>query len=234
MLIKHALMSRRGDVLVDGRKLEKIREQKLLTQEEFASLIGVNRSWVNATEKEGTRRVLRSIVVEIAKRLGVEPRQLVVDSDSAGEPSHQGFERVQATKRPFFDVTIPAGGWIESGEPRSASDADGWELVEAGIPEDAFLLRIFGPCMEPDYPSGSVIVFVPVRDGERGARQFENGKDYYFEHSDGKATFKRVYYEKEKERYKLVPLNSDFKTIYVPEQMKARLSRAVMIMRRIA
>lgn len=137
---------------------------------------------------------------------------------------------VTMTRRPFFDVKIPASGWIET-EPRE--EPDGFTEVPGDVPNDAFCLRIHGQCMEPEFPSGSVIVFVPIRDGEKSSPQFEDGKPYYFEHSDGKATFKLVFYEAKKERYRLQPINPKYKTIYVPEQMKARMSRAIQLMKRI-
>ncbi|MGB7156685.1 MAG: XRE family transcriptional regulator [Tepidisphaeraceae bacterium] len=214
-------MINRGDVEIDGTVLREIREQRLLTQEDFAEEIGMKRNWVGATETAGRRKVLRSKVVEIAKRLKVDPHKLIV---------HEGqrFERVAMRKVPYFDVKIPASGWVES-EPRE--QPDGWTIIPDDAPPDAFCLRIVGHCMEPDFPSGSVIVFVPIRDGEQSWPQFEDGKAYYFEHSDGKATFKRVFFERAKERYRLEPINPKFRAFYVPEQMKARVSRAVKMMR---
>jgi SOS-response transcriptional repressor LexA len=140
-------------------------------------------------------------------------------------------ERLNVRRIPFFDVKIPAGGWVESGEGRTADEAAGYGLVDDQVPRDAFALRIKGDSMTPDYPSGSVVVFAPVRPGERDSKPFEPGKAYYFEHSDGKATFKAVYYEPPKERYRLEPINPKYRAMFVPEQMLARMSRAIRVIR---
>lgn len=136
----------------------------------------------------------------------------------------QTSDLVQMKNLPFFDAKLPASGWTEA---ETRDQPDGFATVPVNTPPDAFCLRIFGHCMEPKFPSGAVVVFIPIRDGENGAAQYEDGKAYYFQHSDGMATFKNVFYEPDMQRFRLEPINKEYKTLYVPEQMKARMSRAI-------
>lgn len=238
--------------MISGHVIRMIRDEWMVSQAEFARLVGVSREWVVLSEKLGDRRIRRKTLNLLAERMGVSSREAMsllfkLNRYSFDRKEREGVripgpitpmriangERYEpATLRaiPFYDVSLPASGWIET-EPRDRPDGD--VQVPLHLPRDAFALRIFGDCMEPEYPSGSIIVFVPIRPGEDGAAQFEEGKDYYFEHSDGKATFKRVFFEASKQRFKLVPLNKRYKPFYVPEQMRARLSRAVRLVREL-
>lgn len=211
-------------VNIDGAALKRERVKRMLSQGGFATLIGQSSSWVSETERDGKRRTFLNVLGEIASKLRVDPQSLRLFEN-------QGVEFVQSRKFPVFNVSIPAGHWTDTGEGLKIEDADGWQELPIDTPDDAFCLRIRGDCMEPDYPSGSILVFVPIRQGERGVRQFESGRDYYFEHSDGKATFKRVFYDKEKERFRLECLNKKYKALFVPEQMLARMSRAIKMVR---
>ncbi len=228
------------------------------TQTEMAGLMGVSVPTIQAIEGLATYRMRKNRAKTIADALGTELTEFEgvfgfkkwTDQkelrDSAWVKklskrlisSRKGEQAAMVTdvtrgirKIPYFDVRVPASGWTETG-PRDADEADGWEWVDKTVPDDAFALRINGDCMYPDFPSGSIIVFVPVRPGDRGT-QFEGGKPYYFEHSDGKATFKLVFFEPQRERWRLEPINRDFKPMYVPEQMMARLSRAVRVIREV-
>jgi transcriptional regulator with XRE-family HTH domain len=224
---KRAVASLRS-VPVDGGKLLRMRDSKLMTQDAFAHAIGASRDWVAKIETGKQKRMDRRYVIKIASFLGISPQEVVSRLAPINVMDGEQFERVTMQLCPYFDVKIPAGRWIDT-EPRE--EPDGYVPLPIDMPSDAFCLRIFGECMEPDFPSGSVIVFVPVRDGEPNALQFEDGKPYYFEHSDGKATFKQVFYEASQQRYRLEPINPKCKTLYVPEQMKARMSRAVKMMK---
>lgn len=177
--------------------------------------------WLLASATSG-----KSALIMTAEMASRGARIVDLDLDAGATPPPQTIEPVSLRQVPFFDVKIPASGWVDSGEARTVDEADGWTAVAGDVPKDAFALRIFGDCMEPEFPSGAVIVFVPVRPGDHGA-QFEPGKAYYFEHSDGKATFKKVFYEPPKQRYRLEPVNPKHNPIYVPEQMLGRLSRAI-------
>ena len=209
---------------IDGRVLERERQKRLASQASFAQLIGESLTSVSEAERDGKRRTYLEDLKKIAAKLNVDPHSL-------RRLQPEGVEFVQSRKYPVFNVAIPAGRWSDSGQGRSVEDADDWIPLPLDTPDDAFVLRISGDCMEPDYPSGAMLVFVPIRIGESGVRQFESGRDYYFEHSDGKATFKRVFYEREKERYRLECLNKNYKPFHVPEQMLARMSRAVKMVR---
>jgi len=75
-------VSTRGDVLIDGRKLMRIRDGMFLTQSGFAEKIGVATTWVQGVEAEGVKPVLRSKLRQVAERLGIDPAALVVKNGS--------------------------------------------------------------------------------------------------------------------------------------------------------
>jgi len=204
---------------IDGKKLRRLRDSKVLSQEGFARAIGVSGSWVGDAESGRKDRIARSIVEKLAQFMAVSNEEAV----RRLSPDPDQMEEIKVRRCPFYDVKIPAGGWVDT-EPKE--QPDGFAHILDELPKDAFCLRILGDSMEPDYPSGSIVAFCPVRDGERGCEQFQNGKDYYFEHSDDKATFKRVFYEEGNDRFRLESLNKKYKPMYVPVQMKARMSRA--------
>lgn len=245
-------MEQELEIVVPGVVIRMIRDEWMMSQARFAKAIGVSREWVVLTEKSDTRRIRPKTLEGLARAMGVSPRDAwgVLDKlNSLGfrrkeqlgykvpgpvrevANGEERIERVKMRRVPFFDFKIPASGWAESCEPRGPDEADGWTTADEMVPGDAFALRIHGDCMEPEYPNGSIIIFVPIRPGEEKARQFESGRDYYFEHSDGKCTFKRVFYEPQKERFRLESLNKKYKPLFVPEQMLARMSRAIKLVR---
>lgn len=227
----------RGDVLIDGRKLKAIRERMVLTRGQFADKIGVSLNWLGEAEKQGTRSVLRRKLGDVADALQMDPNELRAESAPSTEPLLPGekYTIVKMRKYPVFEVSIPAGRWADS-EPRMVEDADGHVMLEPDkVPSDAFVLKIDGDCMEPDYEDGSVIVFAPVRVGESKSQRFEGGRDYYIEHTDGKSTFKRVYFEQRGDDgfFRLEPINPKYDAFEIPEQMVARISRAIMLVPRV-
>jgi len=206
-----------------------------LNQAMFADKIGVSRDWVSQVEREKVKSVHRRVVGEVADALQMKPEDLLAERKISTDPMGPGesFKLVKTRKYPVFAVTIPAGEWADS-EPKAIDGADGWVLLDpATTPIDAFALQITGDCMEPEFASGSTIVFAPIRDGEEGAKPLRQGEPCYFEHSDEKSTFKSVFYEPEHERYRLQPVNKKYSPIYVPAQMKARISRAIKVVRNI-
>lgn len=214
-------------VEIEGTRVAAMRKAKGWTQQDLADKLEFHGgSSVSRIERQERVSVAMSTVTALANAFGLSYDAMLA---ALGAPFPEGLSRVVKMRLvPYFSVKMPAGRWVES-DPRTMEDADGTVPLPVDLPQDVFCLRIYGECMEPGFPDGSVIVFQPVRDGERGALQFEDGKPYYFEHTDGKATFKLVFYEPEKERFRLEPTNKTCKTLYVPEQLRARLSRAIKI-----
>lgn len=239
-------------IVVDGAVVRMIRDEWMMTQARFADLIGVSREWVVLTEKSESRRIRNHTLQGIARAMGKSPREaflILSDLNRLGferkeqegykipgpvakptDANEQRIEKVKIRRIPYFHLKLPAGRWTDAVEARTAEDADGTTVVDEKTPTDAFALLIEGDCMEPDFPSGSIVVFAPCRPGDHGL-QFESGKVYYFQNADGQATFKRVIYEPQRERFRLESLNPKYKPFYVPEQMLARMSRAVRVVR---
>jgi SOS-response transcriptional repressor LexA len=179
--------------------------------------------------------VLRRKLGDVADALQMNPQDLIAPPEDAVVTNPmfpgEGYKLVKTRKYPVFHVKISAGRWADS-EPRQAEDADSHVLLDPDTtPDDAFVLQIEGDCMEPDYPSDSIIVFAPIREGE-GRDAFVGGRDYYVEHSDGMSTFKRVYFEQRGDDgfFRLEPINPKYDEIEVPRQMVARISRAIKVL----
>ncbi|HOU11961.1 MAG TPA: helix-turn-helix transcriptional regulator [Anaerolineae bacterium] len=63
-----------------GATVRKLREEQRLSQEAFADLCGLHRTYIGGIER-GERNIGLLNVLRIAKALGVEPGELLVDFD---------------------------------------------------------------------------------------------------------------------------------------------------------
>jgi transcriptional regulator with XRE-family HTH domain len=174
-------MADRGDVLVDGRKLRKIRDLRMETQEDFADAIGVRRNWLNETEVAGQRRVLRSMVRRIAEKLKIDPHELIVPAPIDHNMELGSIQ--QLADIPMFDLSVACGTWVDVSDVPQVCNGDS---IEQGL----FRVRLAGDSMMPMYKNGMIIEFKCLRFGED---VIEAGKDYYVQRADGMATFKTVY-----------------------------------------
>jgi phage repressor protein C with HTH and peptisase S24 domain len=241
-------------IVVQGEVIRAMRDQWDKSQAKFGKLIGMSREWVVMTEKSGARRIRRETLEGIAKAMGVDSsaaiRELRIADDMGPEKrAKSGFtfsgpalklaeepdlrqemdsDFVPLRGIPFFDFKVPASGWADGCEGRRADEADGYVEVPADAPRDAFAFRIRGDCMIPTFPDGAIVVCVPVRPGDNG-EQFTGGKPYYCVNVANKCTFKNVYYEPPKERYRLESLNKKYRPFHLPVQEMARMSRAIKV-----
>jgi transcriptional regulator with XRE-family HTH domain len=70
-----------------GRRLRAYRQERELSQEAFADLVGVHRTYMGGIER-GERNLTLKSVERIAERLGVDPLDLLrPDQSDAGEPA---------------------------------------------------------------------------------------------------------------------------------------------------
>jgi phage repressor protein C with HTH and peptisase S24 domain len=241
--------------LIDGEKLREFRRTVL------GEFIGFSEPMIRVIEQTKAHRLQITRALQVATAMGIQLRQLELYFSGpmrTGEMPERNLswvkeiikglernrrvnseersktqEKVSVRQIPFFDVKIPASGWADSIASRTVEQADGFELLDESVPADAFALRIEGDCMEPSFPSGSVVVFAPVHPGDGPSPKFTSGKPHYFEHTDGKSTFKLVFYEPPKARYRLECINEKYKPMFVPEQLLARMSRAVRVVMRV-
>lgn len=116
-------------------------------------------------------------------------------------------------------VRVPLLGKVPAGMPFEAIE-DMYTVDYEEIPSDwvkgnkqYFALRVQGDSMEPEYPDGSVVVFLKTEDCQSGQDccVMVNGDD---------ATFKRV--TKKEDGIVLTPLNLDNSTGYLPTKYTAQ------------
>jgi transcriptional regulator with XRE-family HTH domain len=66
---------------VDGDRLRELREDRMLSQTELAKMAGITQAAISGFER-GERKAQPRTVRRLAEALGVEPRDLVLRSDS--------------------------------------------------------------------------------------------------------------------------------------------------------
>ena len=120
-----------------GEKLKAIRQEKGMTQEEFASLLGTSKQVISRYEKN-QRTPKITAVHAYAKKLGIDPVYLV-DSDMAPRPSNL----LSIPKM----VQVPLVGTIACGTPILAQEnIEEMISMPDDIPAD-FALRCQGDSM---------------------------------------------------------------------------------------
>ena len=103
-----------GGARIDGRPVKELRRALLLSQRELAQLAGVVTETVNRIERKPDRTFRPDTVRHLAKVLGVDPHELMVEEEPEGvdpqelmvveEPEDTGKEPGPARHR-------WAGGW---------------------------------------------------------------------------------------------------------------------------
>ncbi len=69
-----------------GRSLRAYREARGLSQEAFADVLGVHRTYMGGVER-GERNLTLKSLERIAARLGLDPLELLAPSSADGRPS---------------------------------------------------------------------------------------------------------------------------------------------------
>lgn len=175
-------------------RLRQIREERGMTQEEMARLLGYkSRSSVNKLET-GEREISQSMVLDFAKSLGVSPAYLM------------GWEgKNQEITESYL---IPVYSSVSAGYPLLTND----EVIDyEEIPEhwqmqgEFFGLKISGDSMIPDFKDGDILIVKKQNNITNGdlAIVMVNGEE---------ATFKKV--QRTEEGIFLIPLNT---SIYSPK-----------------
>ena len=207
-----------SEIVVAGMVIRMIRDHYMMSQRDFAKLIGVSREWVVLTEKSDSRRIRQQTLGGIASAMGVPARKawgILVDLDRLGfrrkeeigyvipgpvlRPAIDGdgganvepfSERHFVERIPFFEQCVAAGVWVDVTD----NEDGGARVTPAQLRQGLFRVRIRGDSMTPRFPDGSVIEFRLLRT-PMGVPDFEattSGECYYVQLVDGRATFKRL------------------------------------------
>lgn len=119
--------------------------------------------------------------------------------------------------RDFTDLSYP---------PRVADDYVGCPDVQD---RDAFAARVHGDSMRPKYQEGDIVIFSPSAGPA-------NGDDCFVRFASGQTTFKRVFFESDKEGnsvIRLQPRNERYAPQTVPSQEIAGLYKAIYRYQRV-
>ena len=75
-----------GGARIDGRRVKELRRALLLSQRELAQLAGVVTETVNRIERQPDRTFRPDTVRHLAKVLGVDPHELMVEEPEGVDP----------------------------------------------------------------------------------------------------------------------------------------------------
>ena len=78
-----------GGERIDGRRVKELRRALLLSQRELAQLAGVVTETVNRIERQPERTFRPDTVRRLAKVLGVDPHELMVEQEPEGVDPHE-------------------------------------------------------------------------------------------------------------------------------------------------
>ncbi len=180
-------------------------------------------------EAQRGREVMQ--LLEDARRRGVSLDELfasgrLADAVNAAAPAPPAAT-VEARAPEAVSRRVPLINKVAAGYPQGFTDLDyparvADDYVAAlGIDDpDAFAATVCGDSMLPEYREGDVIVFSPnaaVSDGDDCFVRIE---------PDHETTFKRVFFDEERQTIRLAPLNPKFESHVLPRTQVAGLYRA--------
>ncbi|WP_301965655.1 transcriptional repressor LexA [uncultured Ruminococcus sp.] len=185
-----------------GERIKKLREEKNITVDKLAELIGKNRATIYRYESSEIEKLPTSVLEPLCKALGTTPAYLMGWTDS-------NLSNIKNIEPIPTMVKVPLLGTIACGEPILAE-----ENIEdyINMPEKAkgtFALRCKGDSMINARIFDGDIVFI------REQPEVENG-EIAAVLIDDEATLKRVY--KTENSIELRPENPTFKPLYYQKE----------------
>lgn len=185
-----------------GERIKKLREEKNITVDKLAELIGKNRATIYRYESSEIEKLPTSVLEPLCKALGTTPAYLMGWTDS-------NLSNIKNIEPIPTMVKVPLLGTIACGEPILAE-----ENIEdyINMPEKAkgtFALRCKGDSMINARIFDGDIVFI------REQQEVENG-EIAAVLIDDEATLKRVY--KTENSIELRPENPTFKPLYYQKE----------------
>ena len=171
-----------------GDRVRVARKNKGMTQGQLAAAVGIAQPTLSNLEKGKHAETVK--IVEIAKTLGVRPEWL---SSGAGPMLEGEACALDANVSPGPNIRgmLPLISWVQAGafcdviDCLQPGDAEAWYPCPVTHTPNAYVLRVDGDSMFPEYRDGEMI-FVDPRGG------YVHGDDVIVRDPDGKATFKRL------------------------------------------
>ena len=150
---------------------------------------------------------------------------------------HELAERRSSNVEMLKTRAIPIINKVAAGYPKDFTDLSYPPSVAddyVGCPDlsdrDAFAARVFGDSMVPKYREGDIVIFSP-------AAPCRSGDDCFVRFDTGETTFKRVFFETEKElppaELRLQPRNEKYPVMTVPGEKITGLYRAMFKYQRL-
>lgn len=171
-----------------GDRVRVARKNKGMTQGQLAAAVGIAQPTLSNLEKGKHAETVK--IVEIAKTLGIRPEWL---SSGAGPMLEGEACALDANVSPGPNIRgmLPLISWVQAGafcdviDCLQPGDAEAWYPCPVTHTPNAYVLRVDGDSMFPEYRDGEMI-FVDPRGG------YVHGDDVIVRDPDGKATFKRL------------------------------------------
>ncbi|WP_036385237.1 LexA family protein [Microvirgula aerodenitrificans] len=169
--------------------IKRLREARGWSQDELAKKIGISQPGLAKIENGGNTRK----IVEIAKIFGVTAEELSRGVIHEGVARTDDKARIDTNVSPGPDVRgmLPLISWVQAGsfcdviDNLAPGDAEAWYPCPVTHTPNAYVLRVEGESMSPEYRDGEMI-FVDPRGG------YVHGDDIIVRTPEGKATFKRL------------------------------------------
>lgn len=161
-----------------------------IDQSELARHIGTSSVAVNNWCTGATKSIKGANLLKASNRLGVTPEWL---ASGVGPMQADSGPKIDANVSPGPDVRgmLPLISWVQAGsfcdviDNLAPGDAEAWYPCPVTHTPNAYVLRVEGESMSPEYRDGEMI-FVDPRGG------YVHGDDIIVRTPEGKATFKRL------------------------------------------
>ena len=144
------------------RNIKRIREEKGMSQDELARLVGFkSRSSINKIEM-GVNDITQSKLIAIANALHVSPGELMGEDEEVASPADLSSRLPNMISIDARTFRVPIVGRVAAGRPIVADEEIiGYEYIDNKYSKDGheyFGLRIVGKSMEPTIMDGDIVI----------------------------------------------------------------------------
>lgn len=144
------------------RNIKRIREEKGMSQDELARLVGFkSRSSINKIEM-GVNDITQSKLIAIANALHVSPGELMGEDEEVASPADLSSRLPNMVFIEARTFCVPIVGRVAAGRPIVADEEIiGYEYIDNKYSKDGheyFGLRIVGKSMEPTIMDGDIVI----------------------------------------------------------------------------